>query len=124
MESYGQYHADLKKNKIPALIKFTDTIHVAPGLEFGYVLKIEKAKGLKLRFKIDHPPFKDSSGGVAPPFTGEVTIKKNIYSFFLGDTFWEPYNDKAGLWELTTWIEKKEVAYKQLNMIYIPESFT
>jgi hypothetical protein len=64
------------------------------GTEFGYVLHINKAKGKRIDFRIDHPPFKGEDGKVRPPFTGQVFINSNQYEFFLGDCVWEPLEDK------------------------------
>jgi hypothetical protein len=54
-----------------------------------------------------------------PPFEGQVLIHSNDWDFFLGDTVWEPYNDKAGEWILITKLQNKEIARKKF-ILYIP----
>ncbi len=117
IESYGLYSPHTGKKEIPSIIKFTDTIPVGLDIEFGYVLRIKKAKGKKITFKIEHPPFKNENGDKAKPFTGELYVRSNDFRFFLGDTFWNPLQDKIGNWTLTTWLDNKEVAKKTLIMV-------
>ncbi|MGQ8337315.1 DUF3859 domain-containing protein [Sunxiuqinia sp. A32] len=116
--SYGEYsHWDRTSRELPKIVKITDTIRAEIGTEFGYVLKIRKAKGKKLEFRIIHPPFKDESGNVMPDFTGEYYIRSNDYSFFLGDCIWEPLEDKLGDWQLITYFEGKVIADKTLHLV-------
>ena len=117
IESYGLYSPHTGKKEIPSIIKFTDTIPVGLDIEFGYVLRIKKAKGKKITFKIEHPSFKNENGDKAKPFTGELYVRSNDFRFFLGDTFWNPLQDKIGNWTLTTWLDNKEVAKKTLIMV-------
>lgn len=119
MISFGLYEPFVRKN-LPKLIHFTTDIPVDPVHEFGYILRIRGAKGRRLKFRIEHPEFRDEHGRKAAPFSGEEIINKNDYRFFLGDTFWEPLFNKAGFWELITWIDGQEVAKKGFNMIYNP----
>ena len=94
--SYGIYSRWERSSKeLPRLMDITDRIPVQPDIEFGYILKIIGAKGKKLEFCIDHPPFNDDKGNPAPPFEGEYFINSNNYDFFLGDTVWEPFEDKG-----------------------------
>jgi hypothetical protein len=116
MISYGIYEPWDRKG-IPKLIQFTQTIPVALDREFGYVLRIQKAKNSLIDFTIDHPPFKDAKGRKAAPFTGEQYVKQNDFQFFLGDTFWEPLEDKVGPWELVTRLDGKEVARMTFQMV-------
>jgi hypothetical protein len=30
---------------------------------------------------------------------------------------WEPYNDKAGIWELSTFLDGKRISYKKLTLL-------
>lgn len=111
--SYGIYSRWERTSKaLPRLLDITDRIPVQPDIEFGYILKITGAKGKKLDFCIDHPPFNDDKGQLAPPFEGEYYINSNNYDFFLGDTVWEPYEDKEGTWTLSTWMDGKLLAEK------------
>ncbi len=115
--SFGHFAEWNRESKqIPKILEITTDIKAEIGVEFGYVLKIKKGKGEKITFRIDHPPFKDNTGEVAPPFTGEEFIRTNDYEFFLGDCIWEPLNDKLGKWELTTFYEGKTVAKKTFNL--------
>ncbi|MCF8361943.1 MAG: DUF3859 domain-containing protein [Prolixibacteraceae bacterium] len=116
--SYGEYDRwDRESREIPKLLDITDVIKADIGTEFGYVLHIRKAKGKRVDFRIDHPPFKDEDGRVRPPFTGQVFINSNQYEFFLGDCVWEPLEDKLGVWTMTTKIDGEVVAKKSLRLI-------
>jgi hypothetical protein len=118
--SYGIYNAwDRTSRKLPKLNEITTDIPVIPDVEFGYVLKIKGAKGEVLEFKIIHPPFLGEDSNPAPPFSGEVIINSNDWEFFLGDTVWEPYEDKAGEWILITRLQNEEIARKVFRL-YLP----
>ncbi|MEN8116609.1 MAG: DUF3859 domain-containing protein [Bacteroidota bacterium] len=117
MYSYGEYSKwDKTSRDIPKIKEFSTKIKASIGTEFGYVLHIKNGKGEKLKFEIDHPPFKDKNGEVIPPFTGEQYIRTNDFEFYLGDCIWEPLDDKLGKWELTTWYQGKVVAHKIFNL--------
>ena len=116
--SYGIYTPfEHSGRQLPEIVEFTKQVPARLGIEFGYILDIKKARGQKLQFKIDHPPFPDSSGQVAPPFTGEVYIRSSDYRFFLGDTFWEPLSDKVGRWVLTAELDGKVVARESFLVV-------
>ena len=85
-------------------------------VEFGMLVEIRHGKGRYLEFIIHHPPFKDQSGNIAPSFVGEYQIRTNPYRFFLGDTIWEPVDDKKGDWELIIKIDNQVVAQKVLKL--------
>lgn len=111
--SYGEYSKwDRESKEIPKILDITTEIEATSGTEFGYVLQIKQGKGETIEFRIDHPPFKDESGKVTPPFTGEQFIRTNDYLFYLGDCIWDPPEDKFGVWELTTYHNGKVVANK------------
>jgi hypothetical protein len=113
MLSYGRYAPfDKGSKQLPRIVEFTTAIPVAEDVEFGYILRIRKGRGEKLEFRIDHPPFTDSSGDVTPPFVGEEYIRSSEYQFFLGDTFWQPFGDKVGEWKLSTRLMGREIASK------------
>ncbi len=113
--SYGIYTGwNRNSTELPNILEITNKINITPDVEFGCVIKIKGAKGKIIQFRIDHPPFLDESGNPAAPFTGEYFINSNDYEFFLGDTVWEPYEDKAGTWELSTFIDGKRISYKKL----------
>ena len=95
MVSFGLYTPfDREGRQLPQVVEFTTDVPARLGVEFGYILQIRKVRGETLTFEINHPPFTDDSGNISPPFTGEVRITDNDYRFFLGDTLWEPLEDK------------------------------
>ena len=115
--SYGEYTPwDRESRDIPKILGFSTEINAAIGTEFGYVLQIKNGKGETLEFQIDHPPFKNENGELAPPFTGEQFIRTNDFQFYLGDCIWEPLEDKLGKWELTTFYKGQVVAHKIFNL--------
>ena len=106
VKSYGIYHHwDSKSLEVPKIKEFTQSIPAVVGIEFGYVLEIKGARGMKIDFCIDHPPFPGSDGDIAPPFTGELHVRTTPYLFYLGDTLWDPIEDKVGPWRLTTQLD-------------------
>lgn len=116
--SCGLYTPLEKDGKdLPKLVSFTHEIPCEPGVEFGYILHIRKARGLKLSFQIDHPPFTDEEGNVRPPFTDELYVRDNDWKFFLGDTTWEPMDDKEGDWRIRTWLDGNLVADQTLTLV-------
>lgn len=118
--SYGIYSQwNRSSRELPKLKRITTHIPVTPDVEFGYVLKIKGGKGEILEYEIIHPPFMDKHGHPAPPFTGQVLITSNDWEFFLGDTVWEPYTDKAGEWIMITRLQNNEVAREVFNL-YLP----
>ncbi|MFP4054544.1 MAG: DUF3859 domain-containing protein [Phycisphaerae bacterium] len=118
MVSYGLYTPFEKGSRgLPHVLEFTDTVPARLGVEFGYILHIRKARGEMLEFTIEHPPFPDESGQVTPPFAGAERISASDYQFFLGDTLWEPLEDKLGDWTLTAWIGEQEVARKTFHVV-------
>lgn len=118
MYSYGEYERwDRESKKIPHILKITTDIEAESGTEFGYVLRIKNGKGTTVSFKIQHPPFTDETGEIAPPFVGEQFIRTNDYEFYLGDCLWDPLEDKMGIWELTTYFEGMVVASKKFRLV-------
>ncbi|MDA3929967.1 MAG: DUF3859 domain-containing protein [Prolixibacteraceae bacterium] len=113
--SYGEYSQwDRESSSIPKLINITNEIESELGTEFGYVLRIKKAKGKRNDFRIDHPAFKGEDGKVMDSFTGQVIINSNNYEFFLGDCIWAPLDDKLGVWTMTSKIDGEIIAVKSL----------
>ena len=111
--SYGIYSPwDRQSRDLPDLKEITTLIPVWPDVEFGYVLKIRGGKGYSLTYEIVHPPIRDEKGEWMPPFTGEIIIPSNDWEFFLGDTVWKPFEEKAGQWLLIIRIQGREVARK------------
>lgn len=117
IKSYGIYSQfDRESKQLPQIQEFTTKIPAEIGIEFGYILNIKKARGEKLSFLIEHPPFLDSQGEITPPFTGEIYIRSNDFNFFLGDTVWEPAYDKVGPWTLKTFWNDTLIAEKTLQI--------
>ena len=118
MVSYGVYKGWDKNSKdLPKITKFCDTLPAKIGIEFGYVLNIKKAKGKKLFYRIEHPPFLDDNGIESPPFIGELYVRTNDWQFFLGDTIWEPAENKIGIWRLITKLEGDVIADKSFSLV-------
>ncbi len=116
--SYGIYTKfDSQSKQLPKIQEFTTEIPAVVGIEFGFILEISKGKGEKMEFKIDHPPFNNSQGQVAPPFEGEFYVRNNYYEFFLGDTIWEPVEDKVGPWRLRIFHNRAAVADKTFDIV-------
>ena len=113
--SYGRYTRwDRDSKKLPELLDLTTEVKAEIGVEFGMIVEIFQAKGRFLEFTIDHPPFADESGEISPSFEGSSQIRNNPYAFFLGDTIWEPVEDKRGPWTMTVSMDGKELASKTI----------
>jgi len=118
IHSCGIYDGwDRESRELPQLVAITSEIEAKLDVEFGYILRIRHARNCRITFRIEHPPFNDSSGRTAPPFEGELYVKTNDYRFFLGDTIWSPVEDKRGPWRLITWLDDEKVADKTLLLI-------
>ncbi len=120
IKSYGLYTRwDRSSKALPKVIKHTREVPATLDIEFGYTLEIRGAKGSKISFIMKHPPFLNEAGEVAADFIGEDIINSNEWYFFLGDTVWEPIEDKCGEWELITFLDSKEIARMKFNL-YLP----
>lgn len=118
IHSYGLYDGwDRDSKELPRLVKISREIETALDVEFGYILRIRNARNAKISFRIEHPPFKDDDGNIAPPFVGELYVKKNDFRFFLGDTIWAPVEDKRGTWRLITWLDGEKVADEKVELV-------
>lgn len=116
--SYGIYTTWNRESKaLPKVLEFTRTIPARVDIEFGYIVNIKKGKGKQLHYCIDHPRFADKNGEPAPPFTGYEYIRTNNWHFFLGDTIWEPVQDKVGTWRLTLELEGRCVADESFTVV-------
>ena len=117
--SYGIHSQwDRQSKDLPKIIKFTTQVPARLDIEFGYCLNIKHARGLKLEFTIDHPPFIDlKTGKTAPPFKGELFVRSNDWDFFLGDTLWSPIEDKVGKWRLITKLDGKIIVDKKFTVL-------
>jgi len=118
IESYGTYKEwNRNSGAIPKLVKISEEVTFHPEVEFGLVLDIKGGKGTKLDFRVIHPTFNDADGNPAPDFVGEHYVNANTWQFFLGDTVWEPYEDKLGPWRFIINAEGRKVADITLNII-------
>ncbi len=107
--NYGRYTAwDRTSNKIPKLIKYTNTIEAIEGNEFGIIINVDNLKGGVLDFIIKHPPILNTKGNLMPQFKGELFVHSNHTQFFVGDGIWLPVEDKVGEWEVIILYEGKE----------------
>ena len=116
--SYGKYTKwDRESRDLPELLELTHEVEAELGVEFGMIVEIFQAKGRFLDFRIDHPMFTDSEGNVEPPFEGSYQIRNNPYAFFLGDTIWEPIEDKRGPWTMSIFIDGQKLASKTIQLL-------
>lgn len=119
IQNYGIYTQWERGSKaLPKIKKITTVIPAALDVEFGLILQIKGGKGLCLDFEIIHPPFIDlKTGEIAPSFVGQHFVNGNDWRFFIGDTFWEPIEDKTGEWEIIVWNDKKEIVRKKFQVV-------
>lgn len=115
--NYGQYSEwDRDNSNLPKFLTLTESVKAEIGVEFGMIVEIRKARGRYLDFEIDHPPFEDESGDMAPPFTGTFRVKHNPFRFFLGDTIWAPIEDKLGNWKLSILLDGETLITKTIKL--------
>lgn len=117
-QSYGIYQRwSGRARDVPQVIRFTDTIPAQVGIEFGYVLHVVGGHGIALDWRIEHPPFPGPDGKPSPAFTGTFHVRGRDFTFFLGDTVWDPWQDKCGPWTLITTHAGHEVARRTLLLV-------
>ncbi|MGL5771248.1 MAG: DUF3859 domain-containing protein [Bacteroidales bacterium] len=119
IQNYGIYTQWERGSKdLPKIKKITTVIPAILDIEFGLVLQIKGGKGICLDFEIIHPSFIDlKTGAIAPSFIGQHFVNSNDWRFFIGDTLWEPIEDKIGEWEIIVWHDGKEIARKKFQII-------
>lgn len=118
LQSYGIYtHWNKQSKSLPQITQFTTQVKAQIDVEFGMIVNIKKAKGEQLHYCIYHPDIPDSDGEVMPPFAGTVYVKENDWSFYLGDTVWEPIDNKVGNWRMTLTLGGKVIADKTFNLV-------
>ncbi|MGJ8693370.1 MAG: DUF3859 domain-containing protein [Thalassotalea sp.] len=119
IESFGIYSQwDAQAKDLPKIKEFTTDIPAELDIEFGYILKVKKGKGIKLNFTIFHPDIPDKTGEVMPPFTEEVYVSNNDWDFFIGDTIWEPVENKVGPWRIIIEYQNSIVAEKTFDITF------
>ncbi|MFK7819913.1 MAG: DUF3859 domain-containing protein [Planctomycetaceae bacterium] len=117
IDSYGIYRNwDSESKELPRVSEFTTRVPAIVGIEFGFVVHIAKAKNQKLFYCIDHPGILDADGNRRAPFDGMVYVKTNDWQFYLGDTIWEPIQDKLGPWHMWLKMGDEVVAEKTFEL--------
>lgn len=113
MRSYGIYKQwDAESKELPQVAEFTTEVPAEIDIEFGFVVSIKGAKNKELVYCIDHPGILDADGNRRAPFDGTVYVKTNDWQFYLGDTIWEPINDKLGDWHMWLELDGRVIAEK------------
>lgn len=118
MVSYGIYTTwDAKSQQLPKIQEFTTQVTADLDVEFGFIINVKKAKGAQIRYCIDHPGIKSKKGERLAPFEGEEYINSNDWDFYLGDTIWEPIEDKIGAWRLSIEMDGQIIAEKTFHLL-------
>ncbi len=81
------------------------------------VVNIVGAKNMELDFCIGHPGIRDDQGKIRRPFDGSVYVKSNDWDFYLGDTIWNPVEDKLGDWRMTLELDGELIADKTFELV-------
>jgi hypothetical protein len=124
IESYGQYTPwERGSRELPKICEFSHTIEAVEGNEFGMILSITGGKGIRLDFRIKHPPFRNEKGNIEPDFVGEYFVNSNNYEFYIGDCIWLPVEDKVGEWTILVYHKGNEIA-RQVFHIVLPDNFS
>lgn len=118
ISSYGIYKEwDEKSKQLPVINDFTTKIPALVDIEFGFILRVVKGKGLRLDWTIYHPNVADKNGQIMEPFCGDVYVRNNDWEFYLGDSLWEPIENKTGDWRMTIALDNKVIAEKTFNVL-------
>jgi len=117
LKSFGIYKQwDAQSKELPRIEEFTTRVRAVVDVEFGLVVNIKGAKNKQLEYCIDHPGIRDEQGVVRQPFDGVVYVRSNDWNFYLGDTIWEPIEDKIGDWRLTLELDGLVIADKTFEL--------
>tara|TARA_R110002049_G_scaffold285698_4_gene467159 strand:+ start:350806 stop:351426 length:621 start_codon:yes stop_codon:yes gene_type:complete len=117
MRTFGIYSKwDGDSKELPRFTRSTTRVRAKIGVEFGFVVDVKNCKNRQLHYCIDHPGILDADGKKRPPFDGMVYVKTNDWKFYLGDTIWEPVDDKLGDWRLTLEMDDQLVAEKTFQL--------
>ncbi|QDV83151.1 DUF3859 domain-containing protein [Planctomycetes bacterium TBK1r] len=120
VRTHGLYSKwDSGSKELPAFLESTTRIPAKVDVEFGLVINVVGGKNLQLHYCIDHPGIRDAKGKRRPPFEDVVYVKTNDWDFYLGDTIWEPIEDKLGTWRMTLTLEGQIVADQRFE-VYRP----
>lgn len=116
--SRGLYTAFKRdSNKLPRLIEATRIVPASLDSEFGCIIEVRGGRGLILPFTIEHPTFTDEQGQTVPTFEGEFFIDANEYRMFVGDTLWEPLENKVGRWTIRVFHEEQAVIHEWFDVV-------
>jgi hypothetical protein len=116
--SYGRYSRwDAESKELPQVQAFTREIEAEVDVEFGYIVKIQKAKREVIHYSITHPPRRRSNGEIGSTHTGTMHIPTNDYRFFIGEYLSEPLADKIGTWRLTLRIRDQIIADESFEVL-------
>ncbi|WP_404309438.1 DUF3859 domain-containing protein [Neorhodopirellula lusitana] len=117
MRTFGIHSKwDSTSKDLPRLVEPTTQVPAQVDIEFGFVVNIKNAKNCELEFCIDHPGILDDQGKRRPPFDGTVYVKSNDWNFYLGDTVWEPIDDKVGTWRMWLELDSEVIAEKSFEV--------
>ncbi|SET83819.1 DUF3859 domain-containing protein [Thalassotalea agarivorans] len=108
---------DETSKNLPKIKAFTHEVPAKIDIEFGYILNVQKGKGIKLDYCIYHPDIPDDNGRVMAPFDGEVYVRNSDWDFYLGDTIWAPIENKIGPWRIVIKWQDRIVADELFNVI-------
>ena len=118
MRSFGIYTGwDAKSKDLPKIREFTTEVPAILDIEFGFIVNIEGAKNQPLEYCIYHPNIPDERGNPRPPFDGTVYVPTNDWDFYLGDTVWEPIENKIGPWRMTLELKDEIIADKTFLLV-------
>lgn len=116
--SYGIYNGWNRSSKeLPRIFHFCDEIPARINIEFGMIVQIKHAKGKSIHWCIDHPQIPGDHGEILDPFEGQMRIKSADWKFFLGDTIWEPPDNKMGPWHLWVKLDGNIIAEKTFLVV-------
>jgi len=117
IRTYGIHSTwDAKSKELPKVKEFTTDIPAEIDIEFGLNINIQNARGQTIFFTIEHPGILDDEGNKRAAFTDEVHVTNNNWDFYLGDTIWDPIEDKCGPWRMMIELNGKIVADKTFNV--------
>ena len=117
MRTYGIYTKwDSESKELPRISEVTTRVPAKIDIEFGFVVHVKGGKNQELYYCIDHPGILDSEGRRRELFDGTVYVKTNEWDFYLGDTIWEPIDDKLGHWNMWLELDGTVVAEKTFEL--------
>ena len=121
IRTYGIYSKwESGSKELPSFCESTTRIPATVDVEFGLIVNVVGGKNLPLSYCIDHPGILDDDGKPRPPFEDVVYVKTNDWDFYLGDTIWEPINDKLGTWRMTLELQGSIVAEQSFQLYRQP----